>query len=88
MKTPNNKKIRGLIKEENAYAFSKLRKTPKTNIELMLSQIPRHEDKSFLFMSIQKNKSKILRRSKMIEFINKNSTIMPPNNYEASNQYF
>ena len=54
----------------------------------MLSQIPRHEDKSFLFMSIQKNKSKILRRSKMIEFINKNSTIMPPNNYEASNQYF
>ena len=88
LKTPNNKKIRGLTKEENAYAFSKLRKTPKTNIELMLSQIPRHEDKSFLFMSIQKNKSKILRRSKMIEFINKNSTIMPPNNYEASNQYF
>ena len=39
-------------------------------------------------MSKQKNNNNNLRKSKMMEFINKNSAIMPPNDYDISKKYF
>ena len=85
----NRKKI--LSTNKNFYRHSKLIKVPKNNLELLLDKIPKHEkDNTFLnthSAKPNKNNYKNLRKSKIIEFINKNSAIMPPNDYNSSNQF-
>ena len=85
----NRKKI--LSTNKNFYRHSKLIKVPKNNLELLLDKIPKHEkDNNFLnthSAKPNKNNYKNLRKSKIIEFINKNSAIMPPNDYNSSNQF-
>ena len=85
----NRKKI--LSTNKNFYRHSKLIKVPKNNLELLLDKIPKHEkDNNFLnthSAKPNKNNCKNLRKSKIIEFINKNSAIMPPNDYNSSNQF-
>ena len=85
----NRKKI--LSTNKNFYRHSKLIKVPKNNLELLLDKIPKHEkDNTFLnthSAKTNKNNYKNLRKSKIIEFINKNSAIMPPNDYNSSNQF-
>ena len=80
-----------LSTNKNFYRHSKLIKVPKNNLELLLDKIPKHEkDNTFLNThseKINKNNYKNLRKSKIIEFINKNSAIMPPNDYNSSNQF-
>ena len=85
----NRKKI--LSTDKNFYRHSKLIKVPKNNLELLLDKIPKHEkENTFLnnhSVKTNKNNYKNLRKSKIIEFINKNSAIMPPNDYNSSNQF-
>ena len=85
----NRKKI--LSTNKNFYRHSKLIKVPKNNLEILLDKIPKHEkDNTFLnthSAKPNKNNYKNLRKSKIIEFINKNSAIMPPNDYNSSNQF-
>ena len=89
----NPKKINSSLK--NFYKHSKLTKNPEKKLELLLDKIPRHEnneDENVFFNANPpkkkfKNNNHIIRRSKIIEFINKNSAIMPPNDYTASNQF-
>lgn len=87
--TKKRKKI--LSTNKNFYRHSKLIKVPKNNLELLLDKIPKHEkDNTFLnthSAKPNKNNYKNLRKSKIIEFINKNSAIMPPNDYNSSNQF-
>ena len=76
----------------NVFKPSKLLKKPKTNLELLLDRIPKHDNENendlnnIHSMKQSKSNHKNLRRSKIIEFINKNSAIMPPNDYNASSQ--
>jgi hypothetical protein len=86
----NPKKI--ISSNKNIYRHSKLIKVPRNNLELLLDKIPKHEkENNFLNTnSVKTNKNtsyKNLRKSKIIEFINKNSAIMPPNDYNSSNQF-
>ena len=87
--TKKRKKI--LSTNKNFYRHSKLIKVPKNNLEILLDKIPKHEkDNTFLnthSSKTNKNNYKNLRKSKIIEFINKNSAIMPPNDYNSSNQF-
>ena len=86
----NPKKI--ISSNKNIYRHSKLIKVPRNNLELLLDKIPKHEkENNFLNThSVKTNKNtsyKNLRKSKIIEFINKNSAIMPPNDYTTSEQF-
>lgn len=84
----NQKKVPSL--KNDVYRHSKLIKQPKTNLELLLDKIPRHDNEVNFnkahSMKHSNNDIKNLRKSKIIEFINKNSAIMPPNNYNTTNQ--
>lgn len=81
----NPKKINSL--KRSVHNNSKLRNEPKENLELILDKIPKHDNASNLPGSHSTkhstNNYKSLRRSKIIEFINKNSAIMPPNDYQT-----
>ena len=85
----NPKKL--LSSNKNIYRHSKLIKVPRNNLELLLDKIPKHEkENNFLnshSVKTNKNSYKNLRKSKIIEFINKNSAIMPPNDYTTSEQF-
>ena len=86
----NNKNLKKTIdSKKNSFRQTKLMKYPRTNLELLLDKIPRHEgENNFINAhSVKKDKNdyKNIRRSKIIEFINKNSAIMPPNDYSSSN---
>ena len=91
--TNNPKKINSSLK--NFYKHSKLTKNPENKLELLLDKIPRHENdedennfaNSNLSRKKDKNNNQNIRRSKIIEYINKNSAIMPPNDYTATNQF-
>ena len=88
-KKNNPKKI--IPPNNNFYRNSKVLKDPKSNLDILLHKIPRYEkifdEKNFVRSHSVKNStinSQILRRNKIIEYINKNSSIMPPNDYNAS----
>ena len=88
-KKNNPKKI--IPPNNNFYKNSKVLKDQKSNLDLLLHKIPRHEkffdEKNFVRSQSVKNStinSQILRRNKIIEYINKNTSIMPPNDYNAS----
>mgnify|MGYP007070189059 CR=1 FL=1 len=91
--TNNPKKINSSLK--NFYKHSKLTKNPEKKLELLLDKIPRHENdedennfaNSNLSRKKNKNNNQNIRRSKIIEYINKNSAIMPPNDYTTTNQF-
>ena len=78
-----------LINSKNDYfRNSKLIKKSKTNLKFLSDNIPKHEnikgEKYFSNShSIENNKiyKQNFRKNKIFEYINKNSAIMPPNNY-------
>ena len=81
-----------LINSKNDYfRNSKLIKKSKTNLKFLSDNIPKHEnikgEKYFSNShSIENNKiyKQNFRKNKIFEYINKNSAIMPPNNYIPS----
>ena len=84
----NNKNQKKMIhSKKNSFIPTKLMKYPRTNLELLLDKIPRHEmENNFINAhSVKKDKNdyKNIRRCKIIEFINRNSAIMPPNDYTS-----
>ena len=88
----NNKNQKKMIpSKKNDFRLAKLMKYPKTNLETLLDKIPRHEKENNFInphsVKHNKNNYKSLRKSKIIEFINKNSAIMPPNDYTSSTQF-
>ena len=85
----NTKKI--IPPNSNFYKNSKVIKNPQTNLDFLLDRIPRHEkffdDKNYVRSHSVKNSTinnDILRRNKIVEYISKNSSIMPPNDYNVS----
>ena len=83
-----------LINSKNDYfRNSKLIKKSKTNLKFLSDNIPKHEnikgEKYFSNShSIENNKiyKQNFRKNKIFEYINKNSAIMPPNNYIPSSK--
>ena len=83
-----------LINSKNDYfRNSKLIKKSKTNLKFLSDNIPKHENiKNEKYFSnshsIENNKiyKQNFRKNKIFEYINKNSAIMPPNNYIPSSK--
>ena len=83
-----------LINSKNDFfRNSKLIKKSKTNLKFLSDNIPKHEnikgEKYFSNShSIENNKiyKQNFRKNKIFEYINKNSAIMPPNNYIPSSK--
>ena len=83
-----------LINSKNDYfRNSKLIKKSKTNLKFLSDNIPKHEnikDKKYFSNSHSIENNKIykqnFRKNKIFEYINKNSAIMPPNNYIPSSK--
>ena len=83
-----------LINSKNDYfRNSKLIKKSKTNLKFLSDNIPKHENiKDIKYFSnshsIENNKiyKQNFRKNKIFEYINKNSAIMPPNNYIPSSK--
>ena len=81
-----------LINSKNDFfRNSKLIKKSKTNLKFLSDNIPKHENiKDIKYFSnshsIENNKiyKQNFRKNKIFEYINKNSAIMPPNNYIPS----
>ena len=88
-KKNNPKKI--IPPNNNFYKNSKVTKSPQSNLDFLLDRVPRHEkifdDKNYIRSHSVKNSTinnEILRRNKIVEYISKNSSIMPPNDYNVS----
>ena len=83
-----------LINSKNDFfRNSKLIKKSKTNLKFLSDNIPKHENiKNEKYFSnshsIENNKiyKQNFRKNKIFEYINKNSAIMPPNNYIPSSK--
>ena len=83
-----------LINSKNDYfRNSKLIKKSKTNLKFLLDNIPKHvnkKDEKYFSNSHSIENNKIykqnFRKNKIFEYINKNSAIMPPNNYIPSSK--
>ena len=83
-----------LINSKNDFfRNSKLIKKSKTNLKFLSDNIPKHENiKDIKYFSnshsIENNKiyKQNFRKNKIFEYINKNSAIMPPNNYIPSSK--
>ena len=83
-----------LINSKNDFfRNSKLIKKSKTNLKFLSDNIPKHENiKDIKYFSnshsIENNKiyKQNFRKNKIFEYINKNSAIMPPNNYSPSSK--
>lgn len=81
-----------LINSKNDFfRNSKLIKKSKTNLKFLSDNIPKHEnikDEKYFSNSHSIENNKIykqnFRKNKIFEYINKNSAIMPPNNYIPS----
>ena len=83
-----------LINSKNDFfRNSKLIKKSKTNLKFLSDNIPKHEnikDEKYFSNSHSIENNKIykqnFRKNKIFEYINKNSAIMPPNNYIPSSK--
>ena len=82
-----------IYSKNDFFRNSKLIKKSKTNLKFLSDNIPKHEnikDEKYFSNSHSIENNKIykqnFRKNKIFEYINKNSAIMPPNNYIPSSK--
>jgi hypothetical protein len=87
-KTKKNNPKKIITPNNNFYKNSKVLKNPQSNLDFLLERNEKiFDDKNHIHSHSVKSSTinnEILRRNKIVEYISKNSSIMPPNDYNVS----
>ena len=87
-KTKKNNPKKIVTPNNNFYKNSKVLKNPQSNLDFLLERNEKIiDDKNHIHSHSVKSSTinnEILRRNKIVEYISKNSSIMPPNDYNVS----